>query len=587
MVEIKKEYFNGINVNLGRNERLFKEAITIITESIQKKDDIRLKAMKILEDKNKIKKHNKELNAISFIKNYHDKIPNKKQFLLALKVKIQEIEVLDPKLAQYIKDIKIDDRELRFLANLYKAINLPGENLVVYLDNNFNQIKKQLEIYNDKKTFNKLRRVLYILNNQEIKYLTAYLTDVRNWSLYRKTNSIDFFINKLNLYLRGNKSKNREKYLGIADHFRDGALYKRLLSTTETRRLLLYNEERILFDSSRQLVHSALRNPQWIGEIRKPDGKIIKMPFGGKGGFYYNLRNGEKYIERVRVRYGNRDFADFLESLTDNIGQQPLKWDEDLLKLEKKLNDYNYENNYVIGPATMSLISIFSKRIIELQEERKKAGDDLKEILEKRINEVGNIADSASRKLMLRLRLKEIRVRSRWNSRKRKIGKRSRDIVDLVSFLLYEIKDLFNFLDVDTPMANMGRLNYHKIKWMKYSRVLMKNVKQLTINDKLKGDVHGNLTRISGSISSAEDSNEKIQEIKERMISNLSNDIINKRILSIFELFKKIDSKQNGLIFYLKKIGLQIPELNIRTIDIDEIERHINSISENKISRVE
>jgi len=381
MVEIKKEYFNGINVNLGRNERLFKEAITIITESIQKKDDIRLKAMKILEDKNKIKKHNKELNAISFIKNYHDKIPNKKQFLLALKVKIQEIEVLDPKLAQYIKDIKIDDRELRFLANLYKAINLPGENLVVYLDNNFNQIKKQLEIYNDKKTFNKLRRVLYILNNQEIKYLTAYLTDVRNWSLYRKTNSIDFFINKLNLYLRGNKSKNREKYLGIADHFRDGALYKRLLSTTETRRLLLYNEERILFDSSRQLVHSALRNPQWIGEIRKPDGKIIKMPFGGKGGFYYNLRNGEKYIERVRVRYGNRDFADFLESLTDNIGQQPLKWDEDLLKLEKKLNDYNYENNYVIGPATMSLISIFSKRIIELQEERKKAGDDLKEII--------------------------------------------------------------------------------------------------------------------------------------------------------------------------------------------------------------
>lgn len=188
----------------------------------------------------------------------------------------------------------------------------------------------------------------------EIAELNKYVEDLRRWPNYRPANRIEFFIQRLQFYLNGGKDEiTGETYLGLTGYFKDGDLARELFKIPQIKKLWTYKQEIVFFDWSKEIILKSIRE----------EGK-----WEGFYAFYNNLRKGKKYINMVRDRFGNLEFAEFLERVHEKIHEAPAIWEEDLKKLSYTLHDLNYQNTYVIVPAQQALTNVFNQRIKELQE---------------------------------------------------------------------------------------------------------------------------------------------------------------------------------------------------------------------------
>lgn len=204
---------------------------------------------------------------------------------------------------------------------------LEDENLLSIYHKKWNIIKKQI--------------------NLEIAELNKCTEDVKRWPNYRLTNRIEFFIQRLKLYLKGGRDEiTRETYLGLTSYFKDTDLAREIFKVSQIKKLWTYKQEMDFFSWARNVILKSLREEgEWEGFYK----------------FYNNLRRGVRYIKKVRETFGNPEFADFLERVHEKIHEDPTVWEEDLKELSFRLHDVNYQNTYVIGPAAHALSIILQQ----------------------------------------------------------------------------------------------------------------------------------------------------------------------------------------------------------------------------------
>ncbi len=191
----------------------------------------------------------------------------------------------------------------------------------------------------------------------EIEELNKCEEDVNRWPNYRLTNRIDFFIERVVLYLRGGVSRyDGTRFLGLYTYFRDVNLKNEILSNDPTKKLLFYKKEMEFFSRARYSILRSIREGGWEEFYD----------------FYSNLKKGRNYIKMVRETFGNHEFADFLESLPKEVHENPTVWEEDLKELSERLNNVTYQNRHVIHPASQTLLTLFRK-----EKERLFKGEDI------------------------------------------------------------------------------------------------------------------------------------------------------------------------------------------------------------------
>ena len=262
----------------------------------------------------------------------------------------------------------------------------------------------------DQKEISRLRHAILMLSKLEMEELKRCIEDVMIWPDYRlKKRGIEFFIQRLELYLKGGKDEaTGENYLGLASNFKDVELARRMFAVPEIKRLWTYQKMLTFFNYARYVTREALkrakgfyRNGNRVYRVNH-DGTVDystadyksrwypagfmenyvtpKNGFEGtegpkdykewhlflgtkernyKDGFYNNLIEGDNYINIIRERFGNSDVADFFEKTADEVGQSPKNWDRKLAEFERTLHDFTYENKELINPAAQALLAVF------------------------------------------------------------------------------------------------------------------------------------------------------------------------------------------------------------------------------------
>ena len=180
----------------------------------------------------------------------------------------------------------------------------------------------------------------------EIEELNKCEEDVNRWPNYRLANNIDFFIERVMLYLKGGVSKyDGAKFSGLYTYFNDINLKNEILDNDSTKKLLFYKKEMEFFSRARYSILRSIREGGWEEFYD----------------FYNNLKKGRKYIRMVRETFGNHEFADFLENLPKEVHENPTVWEEDLKELSERLNNFTYQNRSVIHPSAQALLILFHK----------------------------------------------------------------------------------------------------------------------------------------------------------------------------------------------------------------------------------
>lgn len=273
-------------------------------------------------------------------------------------------------LAVYHKEFSNVAKQLRFVKMFRQYFMKDLENNPESANGKINTHLKSLQglmqLF-DPKDIAKLNNVILMLSKQEISELMKCIEDIKSWGRYRLTNRIEFFTKRLIMYVKGGKDElSGVNYLGLAASYKDAVLVKEMFSIPQIKKLWVYTQEIDFFSRARYIVQQAL----------KPKGEGNWNLFLGtaqhnyKDGFYYNLKDGKKYIGMVRNIFGNPEFADLLERTEKIIHQSPVDWDLELGELQHRLHNFTYQNQNVIQPAANALIELFQKAIDRISASR-------------------------------------------------------------------------------------------------------------------------------------------------------------------------------------------------------------------------
>jgi len=227
----------------------------------------------------------------------------------------------------------------RFLRDFQSNPELAISNIKTHL----NELIALMQLF-DPKEISKLQHAILMLSRLEIAELNKCIEDVNRWPNYRLTNRIDFFVERLVLYLKGGRSRfDGAQFSGLYTHFRDVELKEAILRSGAAKKLLFYKKEQEFFSDARSKILRSIREGGWEEFYE----------------FYNNLKKGRNYIKMVRETFGNEEFANFLEALPKEVHENPTAWQEDLKELSHKLEDVSYQNRYVIQPAINALLKVF------------------------------------------------------------------------------------------------------------------------------------------------------------------------------------------------------------------------------------
>lgn len=236
----------------------------------------------------------------------------------------------------------------------------------------------QIELY-DRRLAKEVESILSLSDksSDEIGHLSRYRKDVQSWSELDDTHLIDYFIRRVRLFLGGGVEDN-VRFAGLYKDFRDAKLANRILTDNAVKNLLLYNQQVNYLKSLIDLCKKSEASGTWEG-------------FFGKGGFWTEFKKKAQEFEKV---YGNEYFAALLLSRQKQIGESPQAWggvwekkevidqrtgsreekdvltkDGELPRLLRQIEDYTYQKQRIIIPATLAL-----QKILERREEELKAG---------------------------------------------------------------------------------------------------------------------------------------------------------------------------------------------------------------------
>lgn len=363
-----------------------------------------------------------------------------------------QIESYDLELSKRLQSFNVPSQlEFEWLKPIAQKLNENPDEAISYIATppHYQEIINKLRVFKDVETAYKLRRIILLLGEEEVAELNKCINDIRRWPNYRLTNRIDFFTQRLMLYLKGGRDEvSGETYRGIASHFKDADLARQIFGVSQIKKLWTYKEEMQFFSWARQVVTRALREPRWEGFYE----------------FYNNLRRGKNYIKMVGDKFGNLEFADFLKRLHEKKQEAPEIWERDLEELNYRLNNPTYQNMSVIEPARRALITIFNARINQLLVERNDAVRELQSLLNERIKELQNAEITVRNKFVKMLKKHRSKLLRQWENEKREYErKEDAALLPLVNF-------------AKRCEIVLGRIDRRK-KYIKYKKVLNYSLK--------------------------------------------------------------------------------------------------------------
>jgi len=510
MNEINKEELNRKTSAL---EVMFKEVETLL-ETVQKKDGFRLSAREKLLGSKDPRIHMKGLRLGNIIREELQRSGgDSRKFIANLKLRSTEIAVYDRELAEFIQNVKIDDRELNFLNDLSEYLEHHGEHqLKLYLTN------QGPNIVTSSKGFNELHIAKIV---EELWYLIRYLGEVLTWGpeLIRKKGR-HYFTQRLLFFIRGNEGLDIR---GILTYFKDSKLMKAIRKSKILKRLLTYSKLRSLFAQLLIKARKGIQEKNWAD--------------------FEEFWENRKRYERLVKELGYEEFFASLKKEVKEIKQDPLAWIKQFQYDLKILDNPDYINERVISPAVRELIVIFEDRVKELIAE-------LKESVADKVEELKGIPEGFSRQIVKKVTSREKRTRRSLGRTKRKFKKREEQIVSLISIFLshvHQLQAIFNFLSGLGHTEEWGRYSLEISSWS------MKLTGEMTDRDLPHPSI---LAMLMSSLTAMRNAVDKQDQFVDGAATNIVGINVSNLRKNIMESHARLDKMQDDLIEFLRNLGI-------------------------------
>ena len=318
---------------------------------------------------------------------------------------LQQIILYDTELASNVEDVlSMTRKNFEIFSELFNELKKGRQYFVSYISTHAPELIEKAKAMKEKDT--KLSKQLVDLftaiSGHEVDYLMQYQTDCEHWLNYALRDNIDFFINRIRLFLNGGfDSRSGAQFIGLYKDFEDEKIQGIVLRNKSVRNLGSYLN---------QLKYLGLL----IGMCRRAylSGDWNKGFFGPKG-FWTDF---EKYANDFERVYGNVDFKERLISterkkeyelpqfwggVWERSGIQDInalrqrgilyiveggviyiiRKDGVLTKLLSELYSRRYQINKVIHPAAAALMKIFEERENGLKAAKNQKVQDLIKLL--------------------------------------------------------------------------------------------------------------------------------------------------------------------------------------------------------------
>ncbi|MBI2659957.1 hypothetical protein HYX07_02250 [Candidatus Woesearchaeota archaeon] len=268
--------------------------------------------------------------------------------------RVSGIEENNPRLAEALKKFSpVQENTIPSLGSLLAALSTNPEFARAYIQTHGTELISWINLLKeDNKLKDELRKLVIEISGAEIAEIDKCIADLEAWQSFRIGNGIQFFQNRVKMYMGGGKTGGRG-FLGLGKFFKDWDLVKKIKTSKALRMLLFYQRQLLWFEKARKVVMYASWKPGWEG-------------FRGPNGFYYNLAKGENYLDMIEHTFGNEKAARELKNAYPKAGEVPKLWLPYIDDILAKLRDSSYVNKEVILDAAADLTNILKKRRGEL-----------------------------------------------------------------------------------------------------------------------------------------------------------------------------------------------------------------------------
>jgi len=523
MAEIRK---NNLVEEAQLVEGILRE-IEGFVDSVQRKDERRLQARGIFLGNADPRIHFQGLKLGNIIREERQKSgDDDRTFIANLKLRLPEISLYEKGLAGFIRQIRIDDTELNFLAEFSAYLSRYEENqLKLYLTN------QGPNIVASSKGFNELHIAKIV---EELWYLIRYLGEVLTWGpeLIRKKGR-HYFTQRLLFFIRGNEGLDIR---GILTYFKDSKLMKAIRNSKILKRLLTYSKLRSLFAQLLIKARKGIQEENWAD-------------------FEEFWENRERY-ERLVKELGYEEFFASLKKEVKEIKQDPLAWIKQFQYDLKILDNPDYINERVISPAVRELIVIFEDRVKELIA-------DLKKAVAAKVKELQSIPSRYVRTITKRVDAAEKSVKSNLARIKRQFRKKEERIVAAISVFLAHVNQLEVVCGFLSKVKDTG-------EWGKYAQRISGWSSQIVGGFQDRDLPHPSLpamlmSALSAMIYSLDKQNESVDQAATNLVGINISDLRTK----ISKSHAKLDEMQDNLIEFLTRLGIE-PENVSNMVELQE-----------------
>ena len=287
---------------------------------------------------------------------------------------LNTIRIYDPELGLDIsKLLPAPANNLNVFPELFDAYSQGRLYLISYISTHVKELITKANSIENKSYSRRLVELFSIISGHEVEYLMKYRNDCTNWAniRYAVNHDIDYFIRRLNLYIKGGFEDNIQ-FMGLYGDFGDRVLTTSLLESNAVKRLWRFHEQINYLKLAIEKCKAAQKSGEWEG-------------FFGKGGFWPEF---DAFTKEFAIKYGNLEFADILKSKKKVIGETPSGWggrwqgnkmlDDGILpQLLRRLQNPEYTIRNFLIPASIDLSELFKKREEELIKTRDTSVDNL------------------------------------------------------------------------------------------------------------------------------------------------------------------------------------------------------------------
>lgn len=485
------------------------------------------------------------------------------------------IENYDVELSKRLKYFNVPSRsEFMWLLPIATLLSKNTDEGISYIRTHYEAIMEKIATISNKKIAYELRRLIMLLKGDEASALNQCVIDMEIWHEYALKRGIDIIPQRLWFYIRGGKDEvNGRIYFGIASYFKDADLVKAVLDKSSIKTLLTYRQQMKFLDDIDYFVAEALTRAKgfyqkgarefrvnddntadyrkagsrdrWqaaefnasyvtvangFKNIKEPDDSQEWSLFIGtekrnyKDGLIYNLRKGQKYIEMVRDKFGNHEFADFLDKTEQNFHQSPSDWYREIMQFKSKLMKYL---SYNVEVAKQELTALFIARKNQLFNAQSAATKELQTLLNALLGESSKLKQAIQKDFAKMLKKYRKKLLKKWNDEKIQYERKEDSILLHLSIFKDRGEKVLDKIDRRKKYRKYMQVLSYSLKGDQY---LSQAFEKITANENkeflleaLEGKVYYTLYKRAQLAKSEDDLYDEIETIDEKDVEELKN----------------------------------------------------------------